>query len=95
MKIITLLALILITSACTVEVAAPNKPITIYLNVKIEHEVRIKVEKELEDLFSENSDLFLNFHLTNNETQSKTHKNIRKQGYLMTLKSLFRNDPKR
>jgi hypothetical protein len=58
MKIITLLALILITSACTVKVAAPDKPITINLNVKIEHEVRIKVEKELEDLFSEDSDLF-------------------------------------
>ncbi|MFT7372843.1 MAG: hypothetical protein ACI9T9_001535 [Oleiphilaceae bacterium] len=58
MKTITLLALILITSACTVKVAAPDKPITINLNVKIEHEVRIKVEKELEDLFSEDSDLF-------------------------------------
>ncbi|MFT4763926.1 MAG: hypothetical protein ACI9OH_001018 [Oleispira sp.] len=58
MKAITLLALIIITSACTVKVAAPDKPITINLNVKIEHEVRIKVEKELEDLFSEESDLF-------------------------------------
>ncbi|MFT6448708.1 MAG: hypothetical protein ACJAW8_001059 [Oleispira sp.] len=48
----------MITSACTVKVAAPDKPITINLNVKIEHEVRIKVEKELEDLFSEESDLF-------------------------------------
>jgi|TARA_B110000211_G_scaffold130262_1_gene149619 hypothetical protein len=58
MKQISLLALIMITSACTVKVAAPDKPITINLNVKIEHEVRIKVEKELEDLFSEESDLF-------------------------------------
>ena len=45
MKQISLLALIMITSACTVKVAAPDKPITINLNVKIEHEVRIKVEK--------------------------------------------------
>ncbi|CCK77721.1 MAG: YnbE family lipoprotein [Oleispira antarctica] len=58
MKVITLLAMVIITSACTVKVAAPDKPITINLNVKIEHEVRIKVEKELEDLFSEESDLF-------------------------------------
>ena len=58
MKQISLLALIMITSACTVKVAAPDKPITINLNVKIEHEVHIKVEKELEDLFSEESDLF-------------------------------------
>jgi hypothetical protein len=58
MKTLTLLALVMVTSACTVKVAAPDKPITINLNVKIEHEVRIKVEKELDDLFSEDSDLF-------------------------------------
>lgn len=58
MKALTLIALVFITSACTVKVAAPDKPITINLNVKIEHEVRIKVEKELDDLFSEDSDLF-------------------------------------
>lgn len=47
-------------SACThkVEVAA-KEPITINLNVKIEHEVKVKVEKDLEDLFEdESSDLF-------------------------------------
>ncbi len=45
---------------CTprVEVAAPEKPITINLNVKIEHEVRVKVEKELDQVFSEDSELF-------------------------------------
>ena len=48
-------------SACTprVEVAVPDKPITINLNVKIDHEVRLKVENDLEkEIFSENSDLF-------------------------------------
>ena len=47
-------------SACTprVEVAAPEKPITINLNVKIDHEVRVKVDKELDDVFDEDSDLF-------------------------------------
>ena len=45
-------------SACTLKVAAPEKPITINLNVKIEHEVRVKVEKDLENLFEEDSDLF-------------------------------------
>ena len=46
--------------SCTprIEVAAPEKPITINLNVKIDHEVRIKVEKDLEDVFSEDSKLF-------------------------------------
>jgi hypothetical protein len=51
---------LLIAGACTptVQLAAPTEPITINLNVKIEHEIRIKVEKELEELFSEDSDLF-------------------------------------
>ncbi len=42
----------------TVKVAAPDKPITINLNVKIQHEIRVKVEKDLEDMFSEESGLF-------------------------------------
>lgn len=58
MKALALIPLVLFISACTVKVAAPDKPITINLNVKIEHEVRVKVEKELENLFSEDSDLF-------------------------------------
>ncbi len=58
MRALPLLAMVIATSACTVKVAAPDKPITINLNVKIEHEVQVKVEKELEDLFSEDSDLF-------------------------------------
>jgi len=36
----------------------PNEPITINLNIKIEHEIRVKVERELDDIFSEDSDLF-------------------------------------
>jgi len=42
----------------TVKVEAPDEPITINLNVKIEHEIRVKVDKELEDIFSEDSGLF-------------------------------------
>ncbi|MBM4127942.1 MAG: YnbE family lipoprotein [Nitrospira sp.] len=46
--------------ACTprVEVAAPDKPITINLNVRIDHEVRVKVDKELDKVLSDESDLF-------------------------------------
>ena len=54
--------LVVFFTSCTptarVEVAAPEKPITINLNVKIDHEVRVKVEKELEQVFSEDSNLF-------------------------------------
>lgn len=45
-------------TACTLKVAAPEEPITINLNVKIEHEIRVKVEKELEQLFENESELF-------------------------------------
>ena len=42
-------------AACqpTVKVEAPDKPITINLNVKIEQEVRVKVEKDVEDLLDD------------------------------------------
>ncbi len=40
-----------------VEVAA-KEPITINLNVKIEHEIRVKLDKQLDDVFSEDSELF-------------------------------------
>lgn len=42
----------------TVKVAAPDEPITINLNVKIQHEILVKVDKELEDVLSEDSGLF-------------------------------------
>lgn len=56
-----LTALVLATAAgCTptVKVEAPDKPIVINLNVKIEHEVRVKVEKDVEQLLEKQSDLF-------------------------------------
>ena len=42
----------------TVKVEAPEKPIEINLNVKIEHEIRLQVDKELDGLFDEDSDVF-------------------------------------
>lgn len=40
-----------------IEVAAPEEPITINMNVKIEHEIHIKVDKDVEALLK-NQDLF-------------------------------------
>ncbi len=56
----SILALALFSSACTptVQLAMPNEPININLNVKIEHEIYIKVDKELDNLFDESSGLF-------------------------------------
>ncbi len=55
-----LIAVCLLTSACTprVEVAVPDKPITINMNVKIEHEIRVKLDRELDQALSQESGLF-------------------------------------
>jgi len=45
--------------ACTPTVkVATDQPITINLNVNIKHEILVKVDKELDGLFSEDSELF-------------------------------------
>tara|TARA_A100001037_G_scaffold272696_1_gene269049 strand:+ start:338 stop:547 length:210 start_codon:yes stop_codon:yes gene_type:complete len=41
-----------------VQIRAPEKPIVINLNVKIEQETRVKVEKKIDDLLLKNKDLF-------------------------------------
>lgn len=58
-KILVPVLVIFLCSACThkVEVSA-KEPITINLNLKIDHEIRVKVDKELDDIFSEDSDIF-------------------------------------
>ncbi len=59
--VLVMLAILIVGSfGCspTVQVAAPEKPITINLNVKIQHEILVKVDKELESVFSEESGLF-------------------------------------
>lgn len=50
----------LMLTGCTprIEVAAPKEPITINMNVKIEHEIHIKVDKDVESLLKSRSDLF-------------------------------------
>ncbi|MDC9588904.1 YnbE family lipoprotein [Xenorhabdus sp. XENO-10] len=40
------------------EVATPDKPININMNVKIEHEIHIKVDRQIEDMLKNNSNLF-------------------------------------
>lgn len=47
-------------AGCTprVEVSASDKPITINLNVKIDHEIRVKVDKDLDQVLSKKSGLF-------------------------------------
>ena len=60
LKTVAVCLLFGLTLGCapTVKVATPNEPITINLNVKIEHEIKVKVENDLEEVFSEDSELF-------------------------------------
>ena len=48
-------------AACTptIKVEAPDEPIEINLNIRIEQEVRIRLDKEVEDLIGDNPDIFL------------------------------------
>jgi hypothetical protein len=57
---LAVLLLGLLSAACTptVQLAMPNEPININLNVKVEHEIYIKVDKALDNVFSESSGLF-------------------------------------
>lgn len=54
------LSILFTLAACAprVEVALANEPININLNVKIQHEIYIKVDKQLDELFSDASGLF-------------------------------------
>ncbi|MCL7944170.1 YnbE family lipoprotein [Marinobacter sp. ATCH36] len=52
---LVMLALILGVAACTptVQMQAPKEPITVNLNVKIQHEIYVKVDKDVDELFGE------------------------------------------
>lgn len=52
--------LVLLLGACqpTVRVEPPKEPITINLNVKIEQELRVRIERDVEQLLEQNPDLF-------------------------------------
>ncbi|TAN52370.1 MAG: YnbE family lipoprotein [Rhodospirillales bacterium] len=55
-----ILAGLALLAACTptVKIEAPDKPIVINLNVKIEQEVRLKVERDVDTLLKDKKDLF-------------------------------------
>lgn len=58
-QILALAVTLPLLAACTptVRVEAPDKPIEINMNVNIRHEILIKVEQEVEEMF-ENEELF-------------------------------------
>ena len=61
MRKIAFASLLLVSiTACTptIKVQVPDKPIEINLNVKIEHEIWIRVDKDLEELFEDETEIF-------------------------------------
>ncbi len=52
--------LVFLPAACTptVKLEAPEKPIEINLNVNIKHEILIRVEKDVEEMFEDDEELF-------------------------------------
>jgi hypothetical protein len=53
-----ILACIGLAGCVKLEIATPDKPININMNVKIEHEIHIKVDRQIEDMLKNNSNLF-------------------------------------
>ncbi len=51
---------IMMLSGCVrrIDLAAPKYPISINMKVKIEHEIHIKVDKDVENLLKNQNDLF-------------------------------------
>jgi len=53
-----LLSLTLAACTPTVQVAPPKEPITINLNVKLDAEVRVKIEEQADQDIAQNPDIF-------------------------------------
>ncbi|WP_319930498.1 YnbE family lipoprotein [Xenorhabdus santafensis] len=53
-----ILSSLMLMGCVRLEMATPDKPININMNVKIEHEIHIKVDRQVEDMLKNNSDLF-------------------------------------
>ncbi len=57
---LTLLVLTGLLAGCnpTVKVEAPDKPIVINMNMKIDHKVKVKVKEDLKKAKKDNPDIF-------------------------------------
>ena len=53
-----LASIMLLGCSPTVKVEAPDEPIEINLNIKIEQDVRVRMEKDVEELIEDNPDIF-------------------------------------
>ncbi|MDX2112311.1 MAG: YnbE family lipoprotein [Alphaproteobacteria bacterium] len=56
--LIVLLPTLLMACTPTVKVEAPDKPIEINMNVKIEHKVKVEIERDVQQSIAKNKDIF-------------------------------------
>ncbi|MEM9617696.1 MAG: YnbE family lipoprotein [Pseudomonadota bacterium] len=56
--LIPLFAAMALSACTTVKLEGGDKPIEVNLNVKIDQEVRVKLDREIEDLIADNPDIF-------------------------------------
>lgn len=42
----------------TVALQAPDKPLEINMNIKVDHQISVKVDKQLEDVMKNNDNIF-------------------------------------
>ncbi len=59
-KILTSLMTLTLVAACTptVKVEAPDKPIEINMNVKIEHHIKVEIDRDVKNAIKNNKDIF-------------------------------------
>ena len=56
--VIFIMGISALTGCIRLEGATPEKPININMNVKIEHEINVKIDRQVEDLLKNNSAIF-------------------------------------
>ncbi|HCR86061.1 MAG TPA: YnbE family lipoprotein [Alphaproteobacteria bacterium] len=53
-----LFSIMVVSCSPTVKVEAPDKPIEINLNVKIEHHIKVEIEKDVKKAITNNPNIF-------------------------------------
>lgn len=60
MRILYLTSAVLLISGCSpeVKIKAPEEPVTINLNVAVDHKIKVEMDKDVKQAISENKDVF-------------------------------------
>ncbi|MCC6137621.1 MAG: YnbE family lipoprotein [Bdellovibrionaceae bacterium] len=57
-QLVLMFALSMMSWSCSVALQAPDKPLEINLNVKVDHQISVKVDKEVESMMKKNEGIF-------------------------------------